>query len=38
MTGALRCELAIKHWRRVGKLELIEHQNPEWCDLYSGLI
>jgi putative endonuclease len=37
MVGAVQRELAIKHWRRVWKLELIEHQNPEWRDLYPDL-
>jgi len=38
MVEALRRELAIKHWRRVWKLELIERENPEWRDLYPDLI
>lgn len=37
MTEAVRRELAIKRWRRVWKLELIEGSNPDWRDLYSDL-
>ncbi|MGC8074512.1 hypothetical protein ACP3W1_28530, partial [Salmonella enterica] len=37
MTAAIRRERAIKHWRRVWKLELIERDNPEWRDLHDTL-
>ena len=30
-------EKAIKKWRRVWKLELIERGNPQWLDLYDRL-
>jgi len=38
MEGAIRREKAIKEWKRRWKLELIEKQNPEWRDLYDGLL
>jgi putative endonuclease len=38
MEGAIRREKAIKEWKRRWKLELIEKQNPEWRDLYYGLL
>lgn len=34
---AIRRELAIKHWRRTWKLELIESLNLDWLDLYPTL-
>ncbi|GGF73944.1 excinuclease ABC subunit C [Terasakiella brassicae] len=33
---ALAREKAIKKWRRVWKLELIESNNPNWLDLMTG--
>ncbi|THD60636.1 MAG: GIY-YIG nuclease family protein [Phenylobacterium sp.] len=30
-------ERAMKHWRRLWKLELIERFNPAWRDLYEDL-
>ena len=38
MTEAIRRELAIKHWRRTWKLELVEATNSEWRDLYADLV
>jgi len=38
MESAIAREKAIKEWKRQWKLELIEHQNPEWKDLYQGLV
>lgn len=35
--GALGREQALKHWRRVSKLNLIEAANPTWDDLYTRL-
>ena len=37
MGEAIRRELAIKHWLRTWKLELIERMNPDWIDLYPTL-
>jgi putative endonuclease len=37
MAAALQREKAIKEWRRAWKLDLIEADNPEWCDLYEDL-
>ena len=36
--AAIEREKQLKNWKRVWKLELIEKLNPEWCDLYNGLI
>jgi putative endonuclease len=38
MESAIAREKAIKEWKRQWKLELIERENPEWKDLYSGLL
>ncbi|VAW89969.1 Excinuclease ABC, C subunit-like [hydrothermal vent metagenome] len=38
MESAIGREKAIKEWRRAWKLRLIEETNPEWCDLYGGLV
>ena len=38
MESAIAREKAIKEWKRRWKLELIERENPEWKDLYSGLL
>ena len=35
---AFERERAIKKWRRVWKLEMIEHVNPGWRDLLPGFI
>jgi putative endonuclease len=35
---AIRREKNIKKWRRAWKIELIEKMNPEWKDLFSGII
>lgn len=34
---AIAREKAMKKWRRSWKIELIEHGNPEWRDLYFDL-
>jgi putative endonuclease len=38
MESAIRREKAIKEWKRRWKLELIGKINPEWRDLYDGLL
>jgi len=38
MESAISREKTIKEWKRQWKLELIERENPEWKDLYSGLL
>ncbi|RRQ21628.1 GIY-YIG nuclease family protein [Thiohalobacter thiocyanaticus] len=38
MDAAIRREKAIKKWRRVWKLRMIEEMNPQWRDLYSDLL
>ena len=35
--AALRRERQIKKWNRAWKLELIEHMNPAWRDLYDDI-
>ena len=38
MESALAREKAIKEWKRVWKIELIESLNPQWRDLYPDII
>ena len=38
MSAAIVREKQIKKWRRTWKLELIEKTNPQWLDLYDGLL
>ena len=38
MESAIAREKTIKEWKRRWKLELIERENPEWKDLYPGLL
>jgi putative endonuclease len=38
MESAIKREKNIKEWKRAWKLELIESANPDWEDLYHGLI
>lgn len=38
MESAITREKQIKAWKRAWKLELIEKNNPEWKDLYDGLL
>lgn len=35
--NAIAREKAIKKWRRVWKIELIETSNPDWTDLFDTL-
>ena len=37
MADAILREKRTKKWRRAWKLELIEHHNPQWRDLYDEL-
>ncbi|MEK9145055.1 MAG: GIY-YIG nuclease family protein [Elusimicrobiota bacterium] len=37
MESAILREKAIKCWKRLWKLELIEMNNPDWKDLYSEI-
>jgi putative endonuclease len=34
---AIAREKAVKKWRRAWKLELIEHGNPQWLDLFDRI-
>jgi len=38
MESAIAREKAIKEWKRVWKLELIESTNPRWLDLYDEIV
>jgi putative endonuclease len=38
MESAITREKQIKDWKRQWKLELIEKENPQWTDLYDGLV
>ena len=38
MESAILQEKAIKEWNRAWKLELVETENPEWLDLYPGIV
>ncbi len=38
MHAAIIREKNIKAWKRAWKIELIEQANPEWIDLYNGLV
>ena len=38
MESAIRREKALKAWKRMWKVELIESMNPEWRDLYSDIL
>jgi putative endonuclease len=38
MESAIARERAVKEWRRRWKLELIEKHNPEWRDLFVGIV
>ena len=36
--AAIQREKNVKHWPRAWKIALIEGQNPDWKDLYDGLV
>jgi len=38
ITTAIRREKQLKNWKRDWKIALIEQTNPEWLDLYDGLL
>jgi putative endonuclease len=38
MDSAIQREKAIKNWKRVWKLKVIEKMNSPWHDLYSDLL
>jgi putative endonuclease len=35
---AIKREKQLKNWHRDWKIELIEKQNQQWCDLYERII
>ncbi|MEO0619222.1 MAG: GIY-YIG nuclease family protein [Pseudomonadota bacterium] len=37
VTHAIQREKSLKRWRREWKLELIERNNPRWCDLLTDM-
>jgi putative endonuclease len=36
-TAAIAREKQLKKWQREWKIRIIEHENPNWDDLYSRL-
>ena len=38
MESAIRKEKAIKNWKREWKINVIEENNAQWCDLYDDLL
>ncbi len=38
MLSAITREKQIKKWNRAWKMDLIEKQNPDWKDLWEGII
>jgi putative endonuclease len=38
MQAAIAREKAIKEWKRVWKIRLIEMTNPQWRDLYEDML
>jgi putative endonuclease len=36
--NAITREKELKKWRRDWKIRLIEEQNPDWRDLYAGIV
>ena len=36
--NAIAREKRIKRWRRTWKFDLIEKDNPDWCDLFDDLM
>lgn len=38
MESAIQKEKTIKNWKRQWKINRIEEKNPEWIDLYPGII
>jgi len=38
MESAITREKQLKNWKRKWKLELIEHRNPNWLDLYDKIV
>jgi putative endonuclease len=38
MENAILREKQLKSWKRSWKIELIERSNPEWNDLFEGLV
>ena len=35
---AIQREKSLKRWPRAWKINLIEHDNPDWSDLYTGWV
>ncbi|WP_456406989.1 GIY-YIG nuclease family protein [Thiolapillus sp.] len=38
MASAIQREKAIKNWKRAWRIRVIEEKNPQWRDLYAGLL
>jgi len=37
MESAISLEKALKFWKRIAKLRIIEQMNPDWLDLYREI-
>ena len=38
ITDAITREKRLKNWKRRWKIALIERDNPDWLDLYTGIL
>ena len=38
MESAILREKALKAWKRIWKIELVEQGNPQWCDLHREIL
>ena len=38
MESAIAREKALKFWKRIAKLRIIEQMNPNWLDLYNEVV
>jgi putative endonuclease len=38
MLNAIQREKSLKRWPRQWKINLIERENPDWDDLYDGIV
>jgi putative endonuclease len=38
MDSAIQREKRLKEWKRIWKMDLIEQTNPDWQDLYDGIV
>ena len=38
MDSAIKREKRLKEWKRKWKMQMIENANPNWEDLYHGIV